>query len=101
MSRLHLPDLDRAFQYRLKEETIEQHDTPQQPTANIQKEGVTRPKTILKVQSTKSLTGLLKVQERYSQGTERLQQFVIRHPLTCLEAAEYDTLKLQWIYRQN
>lgn len=40
MCRLHLPDPDRAFQYRLREETIEQHDTPQQPmTGHIQKRG--------------------------------------------------------------
>lgn len=40
MCRLHLSDPDRAFQYRLREETIEQHDTPQQPmTGHIQKRG--------------------------------------------------------------
>lgn len=62
---------------------------------------ITRPKTIQKVQSTKLLTGLLKVQERFSQGTESLQHFVVRLPQRNLEAAEYDALKLQWIYRQT
>lgn len=40
MGSLHLSVPDRAFQYRLREETIEQHDTPQQPmTGHIQKRG--------------------------------------------------------------
>lgn len=104
MCRLHHSDPDKALQYRLREETFEQHDTPQQPmTGHIQKKGeaprIIRPKTNYTVQSTKWLTGLGKMQERYSQGTERLQHCVSRLPLRSLEAAEYDTLKLQWIYK--
>lgn len=60
---------------------------------------IIRPKTNYTVQSTKWLTGLGKMQEKYSQGTERLQHCVSRLPLRSLEAAEYDTLKLQWIYK--
>lgn len=76
--------------------TIEQHDTPQQPQTGLnQNEGRlhSSPGQSTKYQSTK----LLKVQERYSQGKERIQHCVIRLPLRSLEAVEYDTLKLQWI----
>lgn len=42
------------------------------------------------------------MQEKYSQGTERLQHYVMRLSLRrSLKAAEYDTLKLQWINTQT
>lgn len=94
--RLHLPDPHRAFPVK-PQETTEQHDTPQQPmTGYDQKRGSsTSPGQRC------SLSELLQVQERYSQGTERLQHFAFRLPFRSLEAAEHDTLKLQWIHRQT
>lgn len=92
MCRLHLSDPDRAFQYRLREETIEQHDTPQQPmTAHIRKRGGStyhQAKDNLKSSKYQVIDKIVNSARKKQQGTERLQRFVIRLPLTSLLAAE-------------
>lgn len=76
MCSLHLSDLRQGIPVQLREETIEQHDTPQQPMRGHIHQGEEAPthhhaNDNLKVP--KSLKGLLEVQER--QGTEKAPAF--------------------------
>lgn len=80
MCKLHLSNPDKAFQYRLSEETIEQHDTPQHPmTGHFQKkEGSTHHQAKYNLYSSKHINSFVKSARKNSQGTGRLAHFVMR-----------------------